>query len=135
MKKIFLFLFCLFSCSTFIPEQNPAPINSVEKENTQFNLIDYFNLELELKIKRDCQLWMNRNCQHAFTGRTTCVIQKLSSSRGQTTKRVCMEDFRAMCQNINAKPEYCEPESDGVDFSSKAYKLPMKIKDFQDSRL
>lgn len=100
-----------------------------------YNFGDYFAIEPEIKRRRDCQLWMNRNCQHVFTGRTTCIIQKLSSSRGQTTKRECVEDFRAMCQNINTKPEYCEPESDGVDFSSKAYKLKLKIEDFQDSRL
>lgn len=122
-NKFFPILFCLFlfGCSSFPPleKENLTSIN-LNGNNSVLTLQDYFSQESETQRKRTCQLWMNRHCQHVFSGRTTCLIQKLNR---QSAVKSCSENYVASCQNLNSKPEYCEPESDGEKFYSHAYRL------------
>lgn len=123
-NKFFPILFCLllFGCSFFssVEKENLTPIKFPSKNNSVLTLQDYFSQESETQRKRACQLWMSRNCQHVFAGHTTCLIQKLNH---QSEMKTCSENYVASCQNLNSKPEYCEPESDGEKFYSNTYRL------------
>lgn len=79
--------------------------------------------ELERNRKVTCEIWMGQNCKHTLVSRTNCSTQTTYAWGRHHSKTECFENYKATCQKMETKPEYCAPESTGTEFFSNAYQL------------